>query len=507
MKSQNLGAFCIVLANLPWQRGRRWGVRAGSRWPHIKDNAEGDYLPFPFYLAYAASLLEKKGFKVKLIDAIAEEISETAFLNMLNGIRPDLLLVETSTTSLNHDTALLKKIDKKNMRLILCGPDINIRNSSFLEENKFIDYVLAGEYEFLLLNLTNCIYEKKEVNGIAGLIYRDDGGRIHTNAAGNLLDNLDELPWPLRKQLPVKKYLDAPCEMPSPTAQMWASRGCPFKCIFCLWPQVLYGSNKYRVRNVARVADEMEYLVKDMGFKSIYFDDDTFNIGKYRMLEFCCEVKKRKLNVPWAIMARADLMDEEILTEMKKAGLYAVKYGIESAVQELLDNSNKDMDLKKATEAVKITKQLGIKTHLAFIFGLPGENKETIRKTIDYVFELDPDSAQFSIATYYPGTEYFDYLDKNKLILTKDWAEYDGNYQSVVKLEGLSAEYLENARKDAVGMWLAHLRLKRGFNENYQIFKRYLRREGLNFTIKKTIAYFISRYINNISILKNKKVS
>lgn len=498
MKSHNLGTLCIVLVNLPWYRSGRWGVRAGSRWPHIKDNAEVDYLPFPFFLAYSAALLEKNGFKVKLIDAVAEGMSETVFLNMLSGIRPDLLLAETSTTSLNNDMEILKKIDKKNMRLILCGPDINIRTQAFLRKNDFIDYVLAGEYEFTLLKLAGHLSDGKDLSGVAGLIYRDNAQEIHVNAPAELIDNLDELPWPLRKGPPLKKYYDAPCRMPSPCAQMQASRGCLFKCIFCLWPQVLYGSNKYRVRNVSLVADEMEYLVKDMGFKSIYFDDDTFNIGKPRMLEFCREVKKRKLNIPWAIMARADLMDEEILTEMKKAGLYAVKYGIESAVQELLDNSNKDMDLKKATEMVKITKQLGIKTHLAFTFGLPGESKETIRTTVDYVFELDPDSAQFSIATYYPGTSYFEYLDKNKFILTKDWDVYDGNSKSIVKFDGLSAEYLENARKDVVDKWLAHLRLKRDFNENYQIFKRYLRREGVNFTVKKTIAYFISKCYRSI---------
>lgn len=491
--------FKIVLVNLPWQKNGFWGVRAGSRWPHIKDKAEGDYFPFPFYLAYSAALLQKNGFKVKLIDAIAEEVSETVFLNILNDLKADLLLVETSTVSLSDDIILLRKINKKDTRLVLCGPDINIRTPAFLKENDFIDYVLVGEYEATLLNLAINLRDGKELSQVSGLIYKDETGRINFNESRSLLDNLDELPWPLREQLPVKKYLDAPCEIPYPTAQMWASRGCPYKCIFCLWPQIMYASNKYRVRNVVDVADEMEYLVKNMGFKSIYFDDDTFNIGKTRMLEFCREIKKRKLKVPWAIMARADLMDEEILTAMKDAGLYAVKYGVESAVQALLDNANKNMDLEKSTRMILLTKRLGIKTHLTFTFGLPGETIQTIQKTVDYLFKVGPDSAQFSITTYYPGTEYFNYLDKNKLILTKDWADYDGNLKSIVQLEGLSAEYLENARKEVVDKWLAHLRLKRGFRENYQVFKRYLSREGLSFTVKKTINYLKMRYTKFIS--------
>ncbi len=489
--------FNVILVNLPWQRNGVWGVRAGSRWPHIKDKAEGGYLPFPFYLAYAAALLQKNGFRVKLIDAIAEEISETDFLSILSNIEADLLLVETSTVSLNDDMALLKKINKKDIHLVLCGPDINIRAPSFLKENGFIDCVLVGEYEFTLFDLAVNLRDGRQLGEISGLIYKDETGKLNFNAPRPLLDNLDELPWPLREQLPVKKYLDAPCEIPYPTAQMWASRGCPFRCIFCLWPQVMYGNNKYRVRNVIDVVDEMEYLVRDMGFKSIYFDDDTFNVGKSRMLDLCRQIKRRKLKVPWAIMARADLMDEEILLEMKQAGLFAAKYGVESACQELLDQSNKNMNLNKATQMIKLTKKLGIKTHLTFTFGLPGETKETIQKTLDYVFAIDPDSAQFSITTYYPGTDYFDYLNKNKLIISKDWADYDGNSKSVIQIDGLSAEYLENARKDAVDKWLAHLRLTRGFKENYRIFKRFLKREGLNFTVKKTIGYLKLRCFNN----------
>ncbi len=488
--------FKVVLANLPWQRNGKWGVRAGSRWPHIKNEAEGGYLPFPFYLAYAAALLEKNGFKVKLIDALAEELSDAAFLNSLNKWGPDLLLAETSTGSLNDDLSLLEKVNR-NIPIALCGPDINIRNPLFLKNNNFIKYVLTGEYEFTLLDLVNHLRAGKDSKDVGGLIYKDNLGSINVGSPRPLIKNLDEFPWPLRRQLPLEKYLDAPGEIPFPTAQMWASRGCPFHCIFCLWPQIMYGGNQYRVRNIMDVVDEMQYLVKEMGFKSIYFDDDTFNVGKSRMLDFCQELKKRKLHIPWAIMARVDLMDEEILTRMKEAGLCAVKYGVESGVQELLDNANKNMDLEKAKQMIRFTKQLGIKTHLTFTFGLPGETKETIQRTVDSVFELDPDSAQFSITTYYPGTEYFEYLDKKGLIATKDWSHYDGNFKSIIKSESLTAEDLENAKREAVEKWLEHTRLKRGFKDNLGVFKRYLAKEGIKFTIKKSLSYFKKRCLQH----------
>ena len=113
-------------------------------------------------------------------------------------------------------------------------------------------------------------------------------------------------------------------------------------------------------------------------FFTYYFDDDTFNVGKKRMLELCSEIKKRDLDLPWAIMARADLMDEEILKTMKIAGLHALKYGVESSSQKLLNSCNKKLDIKKTEKNILLTKKIGIKVHLTFTFGLPGETKKTI---------------------------------------------------------------------------------------------------------------------------------
>ncbi|MBU1887925.1 MAG: radical SAM protein, partial [Candidatus Omnitrophica bacterium] len=320
----------IILANLPWMGFLKTGVRAGSRWPHLKGPTEKDYLPFPFFLAYAASLLKKHSFDVVFIDAIAEEMSYGYFLRFMRSASPDLLVCETSTVTLDHDIKVLSKISK-DTSIALCGPDINIRDPLFLKNHEFIKYVFMGEYEITLLDLVTHLKEGRDLSEVPGLIYRDSND-IKVNPMRPLID-LDKMPWPLRQGLPMYRYNDTPGDMPIPSVQMYASRGCPYGCKFCLWPQVMYHGNRYRTRDIIDVVDEMEYLVKEMNFKSVYFDDDTFNIGKERMLKLCDEIKKRKLDVPWAIMARADLMDKEILKEMRDAGLFAVKYGVESATQ------------------------------------------------------------------------------------------------------------------------------------------------------------------------------
>jgi radical SAM superfamily enzyme YgiQ (UPF0313 family) len=490
----------ILLANLPWQRDGMWGVRAGSRWPHIKNETERDYLPFPFFLAYATALLKKHSIEADLIDAIADQMTEDKFLGSLSENNYDYLVSETSIPSFCEDLRLLEKISDMGIRIILCGPNHEIYNPQFMEEHPFINFVLYGEYEFSLLELMQCLGEKRNLSEVKGLIYREANTVVKTPKREPFDINL--LPWPHRETLPICRYSDAPGEMLVPNVQMVASRGCPFGCQFCLWPQVVYQGCHYRVRDVASVVSEMEYLVKVKGFKSVYFDDDTFNIGKERILAICREIKKKGLNkVQWGIMARPDLMDEELLKNLKDAGLYSVKYGVESAVQELVDGIDKGMDLKKAEKMIRLTKKMGIKTHLTFTFGLPGETRETVEQTIQWAKMVDPFSVQFSIATPFPGTKYYDTLREKGLIVSNDHASYDGNLKSVVKTRRLEPLDLEIAKLHAYKVWFEHIRKKRGFLGDLKRFFYYAKTKGLGFARTKTL-----NYLEFILFKKNKSL-
>ncbi|OPX30071.1 MAG: hypothetical protein B1H08_02530 [Candidatus Omnitrophica bacterium 4484_171] len=484
----------ILLANLPWEKFGRSGVRAGSRWPHIKDYSEGNYLPFPFFLSYATALLKKEGFAAKMIDAIALGLDEKRFFGLLSQEKFKYFVVETSVPSFNFDIKILAKIKEifPEVVVIISGANTLIYNKEFLLENSFIDVVMYGEYEMTLLELAQSFLKGRDISSVKGIIYRDSSGIVKTSLRP-LLD-IDILPWPERDSLPMDKYWDLPGNIPHPSVQMLASRGCPFGCKFCLWPQIMYGGSSYRFRDIVDVVDEMEFMVEYYGFKSIYFDDDTFNIGKERILKLCNLLIERKLDcIPWACMARADLMDEEILINMKKAGLWAVKYGVESASQEILDRSGKNLDLKKAISMIKFTKKIGIRTHLTFTFGMEGETKKTIKQTVKLALSLNPDSVQFSIITPFPGTILFEELDKKKRIITKDWSLYDGQYSCVFKPDNLTTEELEEAKNYAYRLWADSQRRKRGLRGDITRFISYWDRGGLGYALRKANSYF--RYL------------
>ena len=451
----------VFLGNSPWKKEGHYGVRAGSRWPHF-EKLDAGYMPFPFFLAYAAALLEKNGIEVLVVDGIAEDLSDKEFLKRIENFQPDLAVFEISTNSMNIDLKFAKetrKILKDSAAIAFCGPDMNMYNAAFLKQNPGINFVLKGEYEFTLLEIAKILSEGNytKLESLKGIFFRNSNGEISFTGERELISNLDLFPWPARHSLPMDKYNDTPGGIPRPSVQMWASRGCPFQCIFCSWPQIMYGSPAYRTRNPVDVVDEMEWLVKNMGFKSVYFDDDTFNIGKPRILNICSEIKKRGIKVPWAIMARADTSDREMLEAMKDAGLHALKYGVESGVQEIVNNCGKKLDLKKVRETIKITKDLGIKFHLTFAFGLPGETRETIRSTIDFAIEQDHDSLQFSIITPFPGSRYYDDLEKKGFLLSKNWEEYDGYNRAVIRTDNLTKDELEEGLRTANCAWQDHL--------------------------------------------------
>jgi radical SAM superfamily enzyme YgiQ (UPF0313 family) len=440
----------IILANPPWNENGRFGVRAGSRWP-FTSQPEGDgyisYIPFPFFLAYTTSLLKKENKEVRLIDAIAEKIDEQKLIEEIKSYNPELVVIETSTPSFKNDLRIIQNIhlNLPDCQIAICGPHPSVFPDQILREYNFINYILIGEYEYTLLDLVNHLENNLGLQSILGLAYWEDG-KIRINNPRSTIDNLDNLPWPEREDVPVYKYNDGFAGLPQPNVQIWTSRGCPFQCIYCLWPQTMYREHRYRKRNPIDVVGEMEYLIKKFNFKAVYFDDDVFNIDRDHVLDICEEIKKRQIKIPWAVMARADLMDEDLLENMAGAGLYAIKYGIESANQNILNFCRKNMNLDKTRQMTIFTKKLGIKIHLTFCLGLPGETKETIQETVKFIQDIQPDSLQFSFAIPFPGAEYFKHAKENDWLLSEDWSDYDGNYKCIIRTQELRSKDLEEIK-------------------------------------------------------------
>lgn len=464
----------IFLANPPWYSKPEnqipgWhGVRAGSRWPHIFPylhhneinnivlEHKNGYKPFPFWLATATAMLKRNpDFDVHLRDSIARAENYDAFYTAFRQLAPDVVLIETASATLEHDLALIRKLKLIHAPVIvvLAGLHIELDSPEFLSAHDDIDYVLYGEYELSLVCLLEALQKQGSLDAVPGLLYRGEKGAISKNSfvVGK---SVEDFPWPYRDPDVANAYNDTACGLPMPQLQIMATRGCPYGCIFCIWPQMFYRSGKYRKRPVQDVVNEIESNIRDGQYASFYLDDDTFNINGSYVIELANEIKRRGLDrYPWAAMGRADLIDKEQAVALSEAGLYSVKYGVESADQTVLNSSGKHISLEKVIRGINLTHEAGIKVHLTFTIGLPNDTHDTIRKTIDLACELPCESVQFSIATPYPGTSMYDIYKKQGWLVSDRWSDYVGSTHAVSKTESLTPDDLEYYQKLAMARY------------------------------------------------------
>jgi len=254
----------VLFANPPWVEKvgghMRYGCRAGSRWPWSKPHGLSDYAPFPFFMAYAASFLERHNVQVGLYDAVAiREISYDAFYQYVKKACPKIVVLETSTPTIHIDLQVAKKLSEilPNSEIALSGSHATVFAENLIKL-PYITYILKGEYE---------------VNSLEMWRTRRPGIYEYTP-----IEDIDSSPYPYRDPKVISKYWDPSMVKVRPQLQIYASRGCPFSCTFCMWTAVMY-RGKYRVRSPEKVIEEIQYCVSKFRSSSIFFDDDTWNIG------------------------------------------------------------------------------------------------------------------------------------------------------------------------------------------------------------------------------------
>ncbi|MBW7876379.1 MAG: glycosyltransferase [Candidatus Cloacimonetes bacterium] len=448
--------FKVLLTNPPWTKKGFYAVRAGSRWPHFEEETM-QYMPFPFFLAHATAWLEKHGIYPKLLDCLALKMEHEEFYQRVKALDPDLIAMEVSSFSMENDLHIARRLkqERSSRTIVFMGLASEMQKEEFVRANPAVSYFLVGEYEETLLELVQKLEKNEAFSKLLGAAFLKPDGTFSGFERRPLAPDINIYPWPSRDQLPMYNYHDEPGNIPCPSVQMWASRGCPYKCIFCAWPQIMYGNNDYRTRDIIDLADEFEWLVSEWGFRSVYFDDDTFNVNKKRIAAFCQELTRRGLKVPWGAMSRADLVDEPLIKLMKESSLQSLKFGLESADQNAVNHMQKNLNLKKAVQNINLVHNYGIRTHLTFMFGLPGETKETAQATLDLALKLNPWSLQMTVAAPFPGSKFMDHLEKEGHLVDKV-TNADGFRTSVVRTESMSAEELEEFVAYAQNRWSIH---------------------------------------------------
>ncbi len=413
-------------------------------------------LYFPMWLAYAVGVLEKAGHEVDFIDAPADGYDLDHVIERTRKLDPDLIVADTSTPSIYNDVSVTGKLKDlcTSAFVILVGTHVSALPEETLNIDEKIDAVAIHEYDYTLLDLADTLAKKGSLSEISGISFRKNGNIIH-NPKRPYMDDLDELPFVskvYKKFLNIENYFNPNALFPMVT--ITTSRGCPFKCTFCVYPQTLMGRG-YRLRSVENVVDEIEYITKNYPqAKAIFFEDDTLTVNRKRCIELSESLIRRGIKISWTANARVGL-DLETMKKMKEAGCRSFCVGFESGNQDILDNMRKSSKIDLMFDFMNNARKAGILVHGCFLAGLPGETKDTMRQTLDLAKRLKPDTVQFYPVMVYPGTEAYDWYKSKGLLITDDfskWITPSGLHNTVVKTEHLSpgdmVKFCDDARRE-----------------------------------------------------------
>lgn len=311
-------------------------------------------------------------------------------------------------TEVNEVLQLSKSIKQEHDAVIVVGGiQPTLYPHDFLYKKSPVDYVVMGEGEETTLELAQKIISNQDVTHIKGLAYFKEELIITEHRP--FIKNLDDLPFPAYELIDMDYYTMPRIGVIRPMFlsgfYVFTGRGCPYNCRFCanknIWNRTV------RFKNYKNVVDEIEYLINKYSIDGFYILDDTFTLKSERVLNFCSELKRRKLDVVWACETRVNLITEDLVKAMKEAGCIQMDFGVESGSQKILNNLNKGITVKQIKEAFKLCQKYKIRTYANIMFNTIDETEEDVKKTLDLCKEIKADVYGFAIMAPYPGADIY----------------------------------------------------------------------------------------------------
>lgn len=378
----------------------------------------------PTGIIYIAGALQAAGYHTRFVDMFAEKLTLEQVVERARRFQPDLVGLTVLTPSAPNCERISRAVRAAvpGVRIVWGGVHADVFAKDVLRQG-MADFVVHHDGEDTVTELCDALVAgETDLGRIDGLTWMDHGGPV-TNKARGLRRDLDSLPYPAWDLTPYHRYGLLPfADIDKPILTMTGSRGCPYRCDYC---SLLHSGKVYRRRDPTKIVDEYEYLVDRYGVKQIGFVDPIFPLVIKDLEPLCNEMIRRKLpeRCVWLSETRADRLDADTCRLMYEGGCRRVLMGIESGVDLLLGNVNKNLTTEKVRWGVENARKAGIQTVGLFMIGMPGETPEMTRETIEFAVDLDLDFAKFAITVPFPGSKLFE--DQwQKTLFRDDWENY-----------------------------------------------------------------------------------
>lgn len=385
--------------------------------------------------------------EVKQLDGLAHpELFEDENLRKeIEQFKPDVVGIRVMF--INYFLAMKAANYIKSIRtevfIAVGGPHASLLGAEILEDNPCVDVVMYGEGEKSFTDIINhvCNRDYQFVN-VSGVYYRDAGKITYSGNA----DYIE-----LGEKLPRYEILDMDFYKKINFMTIEGRRGCVNNCIFCGLPKIQ--GNKNREKEVCDVMKEIETVYYKYGITKMEFVEPNFTINKKWVESLCDEIISKGIKMQFVCRTYVELVDKEILKKMKQAGFMQIFYGIESGSQKILDEYKRPATVQESIDAVKWTKEVGIRTSVNFLVGAPGETRETVKESIQLARKIKVDDADISILAPFPNTEFYNHESVH--LIDKQWykkMEYVSRFPWFVAYytDTLSARELQELWLEAV---------------------------------------------------------
>src|SRR5215204_3357846 len=396
----------------------------------------------PYTIALMASLLRDVKCDIRLVDLTAERRTVGDLIAQLDreGFKPTLILFPSTTPTLDFDVREIAKLKHHFGAPMFCfGPHASTTPAASMQRAAHVDGMFVGEPEEAALGLAT-LDSIDALPTIPSLTFRR-GSEVVPNTAHGSYSGFLKMPYPAWDLVPLKSY-NLPLVNRSYVI-VETSRGCPYSCDFCVAP--LHQGHKFRERSAKDLVDEIERGYREFGIDFFYLLGDTVTLNVKSFSAFCEELIARNLPIRWFGNARADnLTDPVFVHRLRKAGCWMLAMGIETESEDIRKDMVKKLERQKIQTALNNMRDAGIRSFAFFIFGYPGESPASMEQTTAYAIELNPDFANFYPAVPYPGTELYNKVVRDGLLVEEDWTRMEYSYY-VLRGNGLDEQAVMSA--------------------------------------------------------------
>lgn len=390
--------------------------------------------------------------EIGFLDAFAEKLSLDQTLKRISDFKPDVLAFSCLTIQINDAADVAGAVKSSGGAItVVGGPHASRNPVDTLKEFPCFDFTIAGEGEETTAELLRALRDNGETSEIKGLYSLRDGEPV-TGGVRPYIDNLDALALPEWKHFNFDAYCASFRLKSAGIRELCVSinRGCPFNCIFC---SKIMG-DRVRKRSVPSVIGEIQRDIRDFGARQILFTDETFTVDRNGVAELCESMIREGLNkqVSWIADTRPDMVDEELIALMKKAGCFFLCFGADSTDDSALKYLKKNARAANIYTAVRMCRKHGLLTQAAYILGLPTDTVESAKQNARNAIKVDSDFATFSILVPYPGTKVMEMAEKGEeglVLLTKDWRLYGKQLGFAMETKTLNRKKLEKLQRAA----------------------------------------------------------